>query len=101
MAPVFGRYGTGPLSFGATFWNPGAKTQRTAKKWRKNEPKWARYGLLKRVRAQVGYHWKLNGEWLYLQGYGEDAVYPDTLREPTDKVGLTIQFHSNCVILHL
>ena len=51
--------------------------------------------------AQVGYHWKLNGEWLYLQGYGEDAVYPDTLREPTDKVGLTMQFHSNCVILHL
>ena len=32
---------------------PGAKTEKTAKKWRKNEQKWARYGLRKRVRAAV------------------------------------------------
>ena len=42
---VFGRYGTGPRSFGADFWNPGAKTEKTAKKRRKTEQKWARYGL--------------------------------------------------------
>ena len=54
VAAVLDRYATGPRSFGATFWIPGAKTQRTAKKWRKNEPKkWARYGLLKRVRAAL------------------------------------------------
>jgi len=29
-----------------------------------------------------GYHWKLNGDWLYLQGYGDDSVYPDTLAPP-------------------
>ena len=43
------RCGTGPLSFGATFWIPGAKTERTAKKWRKDEQKWARNSHLKRV----------------------------------------------------
>ena len=43
------RCGTGPRSFGATFWNPGVKTEKTAKKRRKNEQKWARYGLTKRV----------------------------------------------------
>ena len=51
MTAVFGRYGTGPRSFGATFWNPGVETERTAKKRRKNEQKWARYGLTKRVRV--------------------------------------------------
>ena len=45
------RYGTGPRSFGATFWIPGVKTEKTAKKRRKNEQKWARYGLTKRVRV--------------------------------------------------
>ena len=45
------RYGTGPLSFGTTFWIPRVKTERTAKKRRKNEQKWARYGLRKRVRV--------------------------------------------------
>ena len=53
MAAVFGRYGTGPRSFGATFWNPGVKTEETAKKWRKNEQKWARNSLTKRVRAAL------------------------------------------------
>ena len=43
---VSDRYGAGPRSFGATFWIPGVKTERTAKKRRKNEQKWARYGLL-------------------------------------------------------
>eukprot|EP01043_Picozoa_sp_COSAG02_P000943 COSAG02_NODE_19_length_53976_cov_37.338512_25_plen_74_part_00 len=23
-----------------------------------------------------GYHWKLNGKWLYLHGYGDDSIYP-------------------------
>ena len=45
------RCATDPLSFGATFWNPGVKTEKTAKKRRKNEQKWARYGLTKRVRV--------------------------------------------------
>ena len=45
------RYGTGPRFFGATFWNPGVETEKTAKKRRKNEQKWARYGLTKRVRV--------------------------------------------------
>eukprot|EP01045_Picozoa_sp_COSAG04_P010546 COSAG04_NODE_648_length_11585_cov_20.935335_11_plen_208_part_00 len=50
---VSDRYAAGPRSFGATLWNPGVKTENTAKKWRKNEQKWARYGLRKRVRAAV------------------------------------------------
>ena len=33
---VFDRYGTAPRSFGATFWNPGVKAERTAKQRRKN-----------------------------------------------------------------
>ena len=24
----------------------------------------------------IGYHWKLNGKWLYLHGYGDDSIYP-------------------------
>ena len=44
---VFDRYGTAPRSFGATFWNPGVKTEKTAKKRRKTEQKWARNGLKK------------------------------------------------------
>ena len=51
MAAVLDRYGTGPRSFGATFRILRVKTERTAKKRRKNEQKWARYGLTKRVRA--------------------------------------------------
>ena len=51
MAAVFGRYGTTPRSFGATFWNPGFKTEKTAKKREKTVQKWARYGLRKRVRV--------------------------------------------------
>ena len=51
MAAVFDRYGTGPRSFGATFWNPGVKTEKTAKKREKTGQKWARYGLRKRVRV--------------------------------------------------
>ena len=43
----------GPRSFGATFWNPGVKTEKTAKKREKTGQKWARYGLRKRVRAAV------------------------------------------------
>ena len=50
---VFDRYGTAPRSFGATFWNPGVKTEKTAKKREKTGQKWARYGLRKRVRAAV------------------------------------------------
>ena len=50
---VFNRYAAGPRSLAATFWNPGVTTEKTAKKWRKNEQKWARYGLRKRVRAAV------------------------------------------------
>ena len=45
------RYATGPRSFGAFFWIPGVKTERTAKKRRKKRPKWARYSLTKRVRV--------------------------------------------------
>ena len=45
------RYATGPRSFGAFFWIPGVKTERTAKKRRKKRPKWARYSHLKRVRV--------------------------------------------------
>ena len=45
------RYGTAPRSFGATFWNPGFKTEKTAKKREKTGEKWARYGLRKRVRV--------------------------------------------------
>ena len=51
MAAVLDRYGTVPLSFGATFRIPRVKTERTAKKRRKNEQKWARYSRLKRVRV--------------------------------------------------
>ena len=47
------RYATGPRSSGATFWIPGVKTEKTAKKRRKNEQKWARYSHLKRVRAAL------------------------------------------------
>ena len=43
-----------PRSFGATFWILGVKTERTAKRRRKNE-QWARYGLRQRVRAAVLY----------------------------------------------
>ena len=45
------RYATGPRSFGAACWIPGVKTEKTAKKRRKNEQKWARYSHLKRVRV--------------------------------------------------
>ena len=51
MVPVLDRYGTAPRSFGATFWNPGVKTEKTAKKREKTGQKWARYGLRKRVRV--------------------------------------------------
>ena len=37
----------------ATLRIPGVKTEKTAKKRRKTEQKWARYGLRKRVRAAV------------------------------------------------
>ena len=30
---------------------------------------------LKRVEI-IGIHWKLNGEWLYLYGYGDDSIHP-------------------------
>eukprot|EP01045_Picozoa_sp_COSAG04_P030772 COSAG04_NODE_5463_length_1609_cov_9.307377_1_plen_85_part_10 len=46
---VSDRYGAGPRSFGATLRIPGVETEKTAKKWRKNEQKRARYGLRKRV----------------------------------------------------
>ena len=42
-----------PRSFGATFRISGAKTEKTAKERRKDEQKWARYGLRKRARAAV------------------------------------------------
>ena len=45
------RYATDPRSFGAPFWIPGVKTERAAKKRRKNEQKWERYSHLKRVRV--------------------------------------------------
>ena len=45
------RYGTGPGSFGAAFWIPDVKTEKTAKKRRKKRQKWARYSHLKRVRV--------------------------------------------------
>ena len=51
LAAVFGRCGTAFRSFGATFWNPGFKTEKTAKKREKTGQKWARYGLRKRVRV--------------------------------------------------
>lgn len=27
----------------------------------------------------IGYHWKFNGKWLYLHGYGDDSIYPHTV----------------------
>lgn len=30
----------------------------------------------------IGYHWKLNGKWLYLFGYGDDSIYPQTMAPP-------------------
>ena len=53
LAAVLDRYATDPLSSGATFWNPGVTAEIAAKKRRKNEQKWARYGRLKRVRAAL------------------------------------------------
>ena len=44
LATVLDRCATDPLSPGATFWIPGVKTEIAAKKRRKNEQKWARYG---------------------------------------------------------
>ena len=51
MAAVLDRYATCLRSFGATFWNPGFKTEKTAKQREKTGQKWARYGLRKRVRV--------------------------------------------------
>ena len=31
---------------------------------------------------RVGYHFKLNGGWLWLHGYGDDAIYPWTVSPP-------------------
>ena len=53
LAAALDRYATDPLSSGATFWNPGVTAEIAAKKRRKNEQKWARYGRLKRVRAAL------------------------------------------------
>ena len=53
LAAVLDRYAAGPGSFGAPLRIPGVKTEKTAKKRRKNEQTWARYGLRKRVRAAV------------------------------------------------
>jgi beta-galactosidase/beta-glucuronidase len=39
-----------------------------------------RFGL-KRFEI-VGIHWKLNGEWLYLHGYGDDSIYPMSIAPP-------------------
>jgi len=30
----------------------------------------------------IGYHWKLNGAWLYLHGYGDDSIYPESMSPP-------------------
>lgn len=30
----------------------------------------------------IGYHWKLNGVWLYLHGYGDDSIYPMSTSPP-------------------
>jgi len=32
----------------------------------------------------VGYHWKLNGVWLYLHGYGDDSIYPMNTAPPVN-----------------
>ena len=66
MAAVLDRYGTVPLSFGATFRIPRVKTERTAKKRRENEQKWARYGLRKRVRV---------ADLFLMDRYGWEAVF--------------------------
>eukprot|EP01047_Picozoa_sp_COSAG01_P081982 COSAG01_NODE_16569_length_1224_cov_12.170667_2_plen_98_part_00 len=39
-----------------------------------------RFGL--RRLEVVGYHWKLNGRWLYLHGYGDDSIYPMYVSPP-------------------
>ena len=31
-----------------------------------------------------GVHWKLNGRWLYLHGYGDDSIYPATVAPPVN-----------------
>ena len=31
-----------------------------------------------------GIHWKLNGRWLYLHGYGDDSIYPATVAPPAN-----------------
>jgi beta-galactosidase len=42
-----------------------------------------RFGL--RQIEIAGGHFKLNGVYLYLHGYGDDSVYPDTVAPPTTK----------------
>lgn len=33
----------------------------------------------------IGYHWKLNGLSLYLHGYGDDSIYPETVSPPLNR----------------
>ena len=48
LVAVLDRYGTAPRYFGATYRNPGVKTEKTAKKREKTGQKRARYGLRKK-----------------------------------------------------
>ena len=91
------RYGTGPRSFGATFWIPGVKTEKTAKKRRKKRPKRARYSHLKRVRVadlllMDRYNLRVQQPWYNLVfGVGAASVGPsggaDTLKLDFDRGG--------------
>jgi len=33
----------------------------------------------------IDYHWKLNGEWLFLHGYGDDSIFPWSLAPHTNR----------------
>ena len=95
------RCATGPRSFGAACWIPGVKTEKTAKKRRKNEQKWARYSHLKRVRAALlclRNRYDVNGKPLHTSQYfsfgGQVATFvtnylgaPVSLKEILDDMG--------------
>ena len=59
---------------GAGFWNLGGKKEKTAKKWGKNEVKWARNGLKKVEDFRVT-RWLGEGEVIPLgSGAGDDGA---------------------------
>lgn len=39
---------------------------------------------IKKLEVVDGSHWKLNGHYQYLFGYGDDSIYPTTMSEPVN-----------------